>query len=107
MSLHKSDFELFMDQNTLTTATLTEEDRENLEVWAEHHAGGLYVLLGYLHDGRIIKMHDSWGDDDKVVIHIYNPDHDGHQDDPGESETYFHTGHVAGQVFLALVEGQG
>lgn len=86
----------FIDQNELTAKTVTAAE---VEGWVEHHAGGLYVLISPLAGGRYVKMHDSWGDDGKVVVHTYHPDvEDGETD----SEDYFDTGREAYLHFLRI-----
>jgi hypothetical protein len=97
------DFERFIEQNDLTAATLTAEQRKWLdeEGMAEHHAGGLYVLIVPMPGDRYTKCHDSWGDDGKVVVHTYDPE--GDNGDP-QVERYYDTGFEAVRTFRWLTE---
>lgn len=87
----------FLDQNDLAALTLHPDD---VEGFAEHHSGGLYVMFGYAADGRCVKMHDSWGDTDVVVVHTYDPDI---SDDPEERVEEFTSGSGALIRFLQLI----
>lgn len=101
--MYPTDAERFLAQNEIAAATLTLDD---IEGWAEHHAGGLMVLMfNNLPDGRVVKLHDSWGDpEDAVVVHTYDPDK---PDDEDETIAYFMTGRVAFDHFLSLTSGAG
>lgn len=93
--------ERFLTQNDFFAADLTEADREIVDRFAEHHAGGAYVVIRHLGGTRYVKAHDSWGDpaDGKVVVHVYDADA---ADDPAESVTYFDGGHEALTMFMAV-----
>lgn len=95
-----SDLEIFLNQNPLTAASLTPEQLEAIEPYAEHHAGGLFVLGKHLEGDRYAKVHDSWGDDGSVVLHAYDPDE---PDDPAETITEYATGHEAIVAFLSSI----
>lgn len=91
----------FLNQNDIAAATLTAKE---IDGYAEHHAGGLYVLMwNNLPNGYCMKMHDTWGDpaDGAVVLHIYDPEN---PDDAEESMLYYATGSAAFEQFLAIVE---
>lgn len=64
---------LFARQNERFVAGLSGEEANELDGYAEHHAGGLYVLLRQLDEHTFVKAHDSW-DDDTVVVHVYETD---------------------------------
>lgn len=93
------DAERFLAQNTLVAESITDADTKAVEDFAEHHAGGLYVLGRPVGDGRYIKLHDSWGDDEMIVVHAYDPND---QDDESESETYYANGSDAVAAFLTF-----
>ncbi len=61
----------FVLQNTLAAATIPEEA---MDQWSQHHAGGLVVLIGEAGGKHYVKLHDSWSDEDTVVVHIYPMD---------------------------------
>lgn len=63
----------FLAQNDEFAEGLTAEDLDVIEMYAEHHCGGLYVLGRDLDGGRYVKLHDSWGPDECVVVHTYDP----------------------------------
>jgi hypothetical protein len=94
----------WLEQNDIAKATLTAEQCAQVEGYAEHHAGGLFVLM---YERRVgdnwvcTKLHDSWGDDGKVVVHTYDPDLDG-DDTTIQREEYFDTGKEAVEAFLRL-----
>lgn len=92
-----TDAELFLRQNERFAADLAPEDVATLELYAEHHAGGLFVLGRPLDDGRYVKAHDSWGDDESIVVHAYDPD----DSDADDVEEYFTSGRKALAAFLA------
>jgi hypothetical protein len=99
------DRERFLHQNERVAATITAEQRDAIEHYAEHHSGGLYVLGRELDDGRYVKLHDSWGDDEYVVVHAYDPmggSRRVERDD--EEETYFKKGSDAIDAFLYYEE---
>lgn len=88
----------FLEQNELAADTITPEQLATLENgFAEHHAGGLFVLIRRVGE-RYLKLHDSWGDENMVVLHCYDP---GSPDDPSEVEVYFKDGRTAVDAFLA------
>ena len=95
-----SDAARFLAQNERAAATLEEDE---IEGYAEHHAGGLYVLFGYTPapEGRCVKLHDSWGDDEYVVVHIYDPEN---ADDPDEIVLSFRDGATAFKHFLTAID---
>ena len=70
----------FLHQNPLSAKGLTEKDVED---YTQFHSGGLIVLLRYLEGDWLVKLHDSWGSDEEVVVHRYDPN----VDDPEFSET--------------------
>jgi hypothetical protein len=43
-----------------------------IDEYASHHAGGLMVLEGQVSPGVHVKVHDSWGDDTNIVVHVYS-----------------------------------
>lgn len=95
--------ERFLAQNDEFASSLTTEDLEVVENYAEHHAGGLFVLWRWLGDDWCVKAHESWGGDDgegrNMVVHVYNtedPDHD--------TVTFYATGHEAVAAFLDVLE---
>lgn len=97
----------FLIQNDTAACDLTDEDRETVEAYAEHHAGGLYVLGREVRpapDRVYVKMHDDWGDGEQVVVHTYNPDYDGDapDGDPVERVEFFDSGHAALARFLTV-----
>lgn len=93
-----TDGERFLAQNLIAAATLNADE---VEGWAEHHAGGLYVLMfNNLPDGRVMKLHDSWGDDVSVVVHTYDPDQ---ADDDAETVLHFDTGREAFEHFIGAL----
>lgn len=92
-----TDGERFLSQNDVFAADLTDDDRETVEEYAEHHAGGLYVLWRDLGDGLSVKAHDDWGEGETAIVHVYdseNPDRD--------DVVFFTSGHQALEVFLAM-----
>lgn len=91
-----SDTERFLRQNETFAADLTEEDVATVQLYAEHHAGGLYVLWRDLEDGLSVKTHDSWGGDTDIVVHIYDA-----EDPDLQRERYFTSGHEALACFLS------
>lgn len=72
--------EAFLAQNELSAEGLTVSE---IEDYATHHAGGLIVLLRYLDDGWLVKLHDSWGSSEDIVVHRYDPN----ADDPEFSDS--------------------
>lgn len=102
----------FLEQNDAALTGLTAEDVETVDFYAEHHAGGLYVVGGRMPDGRYVKAHDTWGDPDdgEVVVNAYDPDSDRDEwgdniaDTTGDAVEYFDTMHDALARFRALVE---
>jgi hypothetical protein len=93
----------FLDQNEIAAATLT---RDEVEAFAEHHAGGLHVLGSYFDNGErsgYVKMHDSWGDDENVIVHEYDPDNPD-PDDDDDIVHEFSTGRAALDYFLTIVD---
>lgn len=97
---HLDEMGRFMAQNTLAAQTVTPEQAEQADAFAEHHCGGLYVLGAPLGE-RYVKCHDSWGDEGTVVVHAYDPEDGGTPDDVW----HFPTGEQAVARFLDLVEG--
>lgn len=97
-----SDLRNFLDQNTLTAATITPQDREALAPFVQHYAGGLVVALRDLEGDRYVKLHDSWGDDGQIVVHAY-PDDDVRVSEDEDEIRYFDTGWQAVAHFLAYV----
>lgn len=93
-----NDARAFLEQNTLCAADLTEDDIEAVIFYAEHHCGGASVLARAGLGHRAIKMHDSWGPDENVVVHIYETD----GDDPDDEVYPFTSGHEALAFFLSL-----
>lgn len=91
-----SNLDRFLDQNPLTAAGLTEADREEAEPFAEFHCGGLYVLIRPLEGTRYVKMHDSWGPDENIVVHVYDNED---ADDPDERVYEFDDGQTAFRAF--------
>lgn len=78
--------------------------------YAEVHSGGLVVLHGLTKGGLHVKLHDSWGDDETIVVHIYDADGDGLGDgefdqDNGEVVQQYRpeNAHLALRLFLGLV----
>jgi len=100
------DVRAFLDQNPDSVADLNTADLDTLDQYAEHHAGGLYVLWRYIEDtegkpeGLAVKMHDSWGGDDgqgrTIVVHVYSTEDDRHN-----VVNYYSTGTEALAAFLA------
>lgn len=83
MPNHDRDTLAFLAQNYAFAATLdtvSPADQATLDDYAEHHAGGLFVLLRYMDSGPlpIVKCHDTWGDTgpngEAIVVHWYDPD---------------------------------
>lgn len=93
----------FLDQNDLLAADLTDEDRETLRHYVEHHSGGL-IVAGCEHPNNPdlrVKLHDSWGDMEHVVVHTY------HWDDPDVDQVLeFTSGHQAVERFLQIISGE-
>lgn len=88
----------FLDQNTDFARGLTEDDRETVDAFAEHHAGGLIVLWRPMEvDGLSVKAHDDWSDQDSIVVHVYDsPDPDR------DWVRLFANGHDALAAFLSV-----
>lgn len=88
----------FFDQNATAAQSLTVDQ---VEAFADHHAGGLVVLWRSLSDDWSVKMHDSWGgpDDDgnDVIVHVYR----NSDEDPRDTVTYYATGREAYAAFMA------
>jgi len=102
------DVRAFLDQNPDSVADLNTADLDTLDQYAEHHAGGLFVLwrpIERLVDGPdlSVKMHDSWGGDDgegrNIVVHVYSTEDDSH-----DVCNFYETGHEAIAAFLAADE---
>lgn len=102
------DAERFLAQNEDVAAVLDDDDLATIDQYAEHHAGGLYVLWRYIErtvDGPdlAVKMHDSWGGDDgegrNIVVHVYSTEDDSH-----DVCNFYETGHEALAAFLAADE---
>lgn len=94
MSRH--DASVFLAQNPLAAETLADKI-ETIEPFAEHHAGGMVVLADYsgVKPGLYVKLHDSWGPEDKVIVHEYDPD------DLGVDDVWtFDTGSEAFDFFI-------
>lgn len=92
-----SDMDAFLEQNDLCAATLTPQNVDDLEPYAQHYSGGLVVVLRDLGDDRYVKMHDSWGDDGQIVVHAYNT-----LTDEDETERYFDAGWQAAEHFFSV-----
>jgi hypothetical protein len=109
----------FLAQNTDTAASIaatTKPRRTELldavDQYAQHHAGGLFVLFDTLDptdDRRLmVKMHDTWGDgveDGKagnIVVHVYDADGDGRLVEDGGTDvvTYYATADEALRAFM-------
>lgn len=101
-----TDLDNFLAQNTRAAETITPELAERVAPYAQHHAGGLYILLDWTGD-LCVKLHDSWGDDEHVVVHAYDPDYDGDRPDgdPLERVEEFTTGREAVERFLSIIDG--
>lgn len=90
----------FLRQNTRCAKDMDEDDRATAQMYAEHHAGGLFVLMRDVGEGWYVKMHDSWGDDEDtagigtIVVHMYNPT------EGGDYITHWASGHGAMAAFL-------
>jgi len=100
--------EAFLAQNEDVAAVLDPDDLATIDLFAEHHAGGLFVLwrpIERLVDGPdlSVKMHDSWGGDDgegrNIVVHVYSTEDDSH-----DVCNFYETGHEAIAAFLAADE---
>lgn len=78
--------------------TMTDLDYDQVAEYVEHHAGGLMVMERPLADSRMVKMHDTWGDDGPVVVHTYSR---VLAEDPNETVEHFATGADALACFLA------
>lgn len=99
------DARAFLAQNDDAARGLTDAELTTVEMYAEHHAGGLYVLWRYIEDmadkpeGLCVKMHDSWGGDDgegrNIVVHVYSTEDDSH-----DVVNYYATGVEAIAAFL-------
>lgn len=98
------DFGKFIEQNSAFAGTLT--DGSGVDFYAEHHAGGLYVLARFVpiekdrHAfGFYVKTHDSWdgpdGEGRPIVVHLYDPD-----DSDRSVVIYVRTGDAAVDLFL-------
>lgn len=105
-----ADMARFLDQNDDAAATLTPELIADLEPYASHHAGGLYVCIASLGGTRYVKMHDDWGRAlvrwspqcrpvGSVVVHEYDAD----DETAPESVNAYETGADAARAFLARV----
>lgn len=95
-----SDTEIFVRQNPRTCLTI---EHDQIDEYVSHHAGGLRVMDRWVDDKRIVKMHDSWGGEDSVVVHVYDPEN---ADDPDEIVKHFSTGAAAFEYFKALPDGE-
>lgn len=105
MTYNTPDARAFLEQNEIAAATLTVME---IAPYAEHHCGGLFVLGCPVGSDRYAKLHDSWGGEDTVVLHIYNPDFEfageGDDDfDPDETVQHFDTGREAFAAFLLAI----
>lgn len=95
----------FVAQNDVFMVGLTLDETEELVQYASHHAGGLFVLIRPVivtEEANVYaKVHDSWGDDAGIVLHIYDADADDQNDDV---QVYFSggDGNVAARMFLDL-----
>lgn len=74
----------FVHQNVLAANTIP---GEAIDQWSQHYSGGLVVLAAPMgeqgEDGEPqcwMKLHDSWGGEDDVVVHIYSADASGDVD---------------------------
>ena len=99
------DAEAFIAQNPDAARDATLDTIDAIEQYAEHHAGGLYVLWRYVErtfDGPdlSVKMHDSWGGPDEqgrnIVVHVYSTEDDSH-----DVVNYYATGSEALAAFFA------
>lgn len=63
----------FLEQNPLIAEQLEVAD---VESYVAHHAGNLIVLYGFTAQGDSVKMHESWGGDDVIVVHVYDTEDD-------------------------------
>lgn len=64
--------EAFLEQNPNFAQGLTNSDLMNVALFAEYHSGNLIVLSRYLNGTMWVKAHDSWGDEDNPVVHMYD-----------------------------------
>jgi hypothetical protein len=97
------DLNRFIEQNPLTMAGFgPNDDLDAMEEYVTHHAGGLVVLLRHLGDGRCVKLHDSWSDEEGVVVHTYDPDYEGERPDgdPHEDMAFYDNGTDALSAFM-------
>lgn len=103
MMMDKDAAKAFLSQNDAFAEGLTEDDLATVEEYAEHHAGGLFVLWRYVDDNLSVKAHDSWGgaDDEghECIVHVYSTEDDSH-----DVVNYYATGHEALEAFLAADE---
>jgi len=90
----------FREQNDIIMAGLPDDLAERASGYAKHYAGGLMVLWGVTDDGLNVKCHDSWGDDECAIVHVYDPDA---EEEEHENVLYLQSGTVAVRTFLALV----
>ena len=89
----------FNAQNDLGGVVLTAEEQDIIRRYADHHAGGLVVLWRSLTDDLSVKLHDSWGEDGPVVVHVYDAD-----DPDRDYIEEFADGHEAIARFLSIDE---
>lgn len=102
--INDHDTRRFLEQNTLAAGDLDEDDLETVRDHAEHHAGGLYVLWRPIDDEWSVKLHDSWGDSEHIVVHTYRPFGDDLEDDV---ILEFTSGHAALEAFLGAEAPSG
>lgn len=98
-----ADARRFLGQNEEFAESLTPADLEVVDLYAEHHAGGLFVLWRWISDDLSVKAHESWGGDDEegngMVVHVYST-----EDDSVDIVNYYATGHEAVHAFLLADE---
>lgn len=88
--------ESFFAQNEAFARGLTEYEQAVVRDYADHHAGGLIVLFRYLDEPDLcVKAHDSWGDVDSIVVHVYDP-----EDPDRDWMAFFDSGSEALAAFL-------
>lgn len=100
------DMARWLEQNHRAAETITPEQIRAVAQYAEHHAGGLFVLGGDTPGDHYVKCHDSWGDDASVIVHTYDPDAEDPEFSDTETIAEYATGTEAVAAFLLAVEGE-
>lgn len=105
----RNETDAFIDQNPYSARGLS---RDQIELYAEHHSGGLIVLGGYAGSGSYVKMHDTWGpgteggEPGDIVVHEYDPEN-FNEDAEDDKVAFFTDGPTALKAFLTALGESG